>query len=108
MTNPTACKYVDHVDGDKTNNSVENLRWCTNAENLQNKEKSSSNTSGYKGVYLHPQTKKWCVQVTLNGVRHAGGCYSNIVDAAKAYNAKAIELHGAFAKLNLIPDNISD
>ena len=106
LDNPNACKYVDHVDGDKTNNNVENLRWCSNAENTKNREKSSKNTSGYKGVYLERPRGKWRVQVTLNGVTHSSGPYDNVIDAAKAYNAKAIELHGIFAKLNHIPEDI--
>ena len=108
LDNPKDCKYVDHVDGDKTNNVVENLRWCSNSQNVCNKRKSSNNTSGYKGVWFHRQAGKWQVQIALNGMRYSGGSYSNIIDAAKAYNAKAIELHGEFAKLNVIPEGLND
>ena len=108
LDNPTACKYVDHIDGDKTNNVVENLRWCSNSENQQNRQKASNNTSGYKGVFFHRQAGKWCVQITVDGVCHSCGLYDNIVDAAKAYNSKALELHGEFAKLNVIPESLNE
>jgi len=106
LDNPNDCKYVDHIDGDRTNNNVENLRWCSNAENQMNKVKSSKNTSGFKGVSLDRSSGKWQVRIKVGGVNRSGGYYSNAIDAAKAYNAKAIELYGAFAKLNHIPEDI--
>jgi len=106
LDNPNKCKLVDHVDRNKTNNVVENLRWCSNSENAMNQIKSSKNTSGYKGVRLDRKRGKWRVEIRVGGVYHFGGYYDNVIDAAKAYNVKAIELHGAFANLNHIPADI--
>lgn len=35
ISNPRLCKYVNHIDGDKLNNSISNLEWCTHQENCQ-------------------------------------------------------------------------
>jgi len=106
LDNPNTYKYVDHIDGDKTNNTIENLRWCSNGENQMNKEKTSKNKSGYKGVHIHSSSGKWNVQIKVGGVCHSCGLYDNLIDAARAYNVKAVELHGTFAKLNHIPEDI--
>jgi hypothetical protein len=46
--------YVDHIDGNKLNNNVNNLRWVTNMENGNNYQKMySTNTSGFKNIYKH-------------------------------------------------------
>lgn len=42
--------FIDHIDGDVTNNHHTNLRWCDRRQNSLNSKKSSNNTSGYKGV----------------------------------------------------------
>jgi hypothetical protein len=44
--------FIDHINGDKTDNRIENLREATNQQNTWNRGKSKSNTTGYKNVYL--------------------------------------------------------
>lgn len=43
-------EYIDHIDRDRSNNSIVNLRACTLSQNQQNRKVSSNNTSGYTGV----------------------------------------------------------
>ena len=51
VDNPSGHKRVDHIDHDKTNNSVSNLRWCSPTQNSMNRSKQSSTCSSiYKGV----------------------------------------------------------
>lgn len=50
-------EYIDHIDGNPSNNLIENLRPATLRENGLNRTKQLNNTSGYKGVYLHKATK---------------------------------------------------
>ena len=52
-------EQLDHIDGDPTNNRIENLRPCNYSENGKNRTKQKNNTSGYKGVSFHKHTKKW-------------------------------------------------
>jgi hypothetical protein len=44
--------FIDHINGDKTDNRIENLREATNQQNTWNRGKSKLNTTGYKNVYL--------------------------------------------------------
>jgi len=58
---------IDHIDGVKTNNEIDNLREVTNQENHMNRRKSSKNTSGVTGVYFNKKSKLWCAQMKFNG-----------------------------------------
>jgi len=79
---------VDHINGDKTNNKVENLRMVTNSQNHKGFKKKSKNTSSqYRGVYWNKVTKKWHASIGLNM-----GYFDDEVEAAKARDKKAIKL----------------
>lgn len=53
---------VDHIDGDKSNNTWKNLRHVTPSCNSQNQKKYSNNTSGFPGVSVQKKTGKWLSQ----------------------------------------------
>ena len=93
---------IDHKDGNKLNCLDDNLRICTYAQNNQNKDKLKTNTSGYKGVHWHKDTKKWQAQISINCKLRWLGNFDKIEDAAKAYNVAASQYYGEFAKLNNI------
>ncbi len=64
---------IDHIDGDKTNNRIENLRAATKAENCQNQKIRSTNKSGIKGVSFNKTYKKWSVNICRNyKIMHIG------------------------------------
>ena len=92
----------DHKDRNGLNNTRENLRYATEAQNLQNRGMPKNNTSGYKGVMWCENKNKWRVQIKANNKRISLGYYSCIIKAAKAYNKAAIKYHGEFAVLNEI------
>ncbi|MDP3066624.1 MAG: HNH endonuclease, partial [Methanobacteriaceae archaeon] len=58
---------TDHVDGDGLNNQRENLRECSNRQNMQNQRKSG--TSRFPGIYWNKVAKKWIAQIRVNGKR---------------------------------------
>lgn len=60
-------KQIDHVDGNKANNRLRNLRLVTNLENCRNMAVSKNNTSGYCGVRWDKQKQAWRAQIMLNG-----------------------------------------
>lgn len=93
-------QYVDHKNGDKTDNRRSNLRLCTQGFNLANKNLSSRNTSGYKGVSWDKQRSKWRSRVIKNRKYYHCGFHVSAELAARAYDAKARELFGEFASLN--------
>lgn len=88
---------IDHANGNGLDNRLSNLRAASQAQNLQNRGKQTNNTSGFKGVYLHSQNKRWVARITVNGRCHALGCYSTPEEAHAAYSAAALRLHGPFA-----------
>jgi hypothetical protein len=97
-------ELVDHIDTKAWNNTRENLRLATNAENTRNRGTGKNSTSGYKGVHWNKKARKWCVKIVVNyKAKHLGG-FSDITIAAKVYNEAAIKYHGAFAQLNVIPE----
>ena len=87
---------VDHKDGDATNNAISNLRLATRRENQQNRKVKSGGR--FKGISLF--AGKWVAAGSANGERHYLGRFDDPVEAAKAYDAFALEHHGKFAKLN--------
>jgi hypothetical protein len=84
---------LDHRNGDKLDNRVENLRLVTRAQNCQNRNKFQSNTSGFKGVSFNKKAGKF--RAYIHG-KHLG-LFPTAESAAEAYNAAAIALHGDFA-----------
>lgn len=69
--------FVDHIDGNKTNNKIENLRGATFSQNCMNQKISTRNTSGTKGVMWHKRDKKWFVQLRVNSKCHSFGYYED-------------------------------
>jgi hypothetical protein len=90
---------VDHVDGDKLDNRKLNLRRCSHAQNCQNRPKQSNNTSGYKGVYFHKQTKRWNAKIGKRPSKSLG-LFVVKEEAARAYDEEAKNRYGEFANLN--------
>lgn len=91
---------VDHINGDTLDNRKANLRLCTRAENARNVRARVTNTSGYKGVTLHKQSGKWMATICVNAKKKHIGLFTDLVEAAKAYDARAVKEFGDFAWLN--------
>lgn len=91
---------VDHRDRNGLNNQRSNLRAATGSGNAQNRNRRRSNTSGYIGVTLNKQARKWQADIEANGRRYYLGLFADPVEAARARDAAAMELHGVFAVLN--------
>lgn len=89
---------IDHIDGDKLNNRLTNLREATAQQNAQNVGKRSHNTSGLKGVYWDKERQKWGAAVGIDGRFKSLGRYSTREEAHAAYVRFVKELHGDFAR----------
>lgn len=91
---------IDHVDGDGLNNRRSNLRVASRSQNNRNRTKTKSNTSGYKGVFCDKRDGTWYAKIGHNRSQQYLGRFPLPEDAARAYDARAIELHGEFARPN--------
>jgi hypothetical protein len=96
LENPDNKNQVDHINNDKNDNSVNNLRWCTSQENNRNKPKSVKNTSGIKGVCWDKYANKWKAGIKLDGISIHIGNFTNIEDAKQARIKKVNEVFGNF------------
>jgi hypothetical protein len=92
-------KYIDHADGNRLNNSIENLREATACQNAYNKPSQSNNKSGEKGVRWHKQIKHWCVEIQVNKVKHYLGIYKDLELAALVASEARSLYHGNFARI---------
>ena len=91
---------VDHKDGNGLNNQRGNLRLCTRAQNNANSKLQKNSTSGYKGATFDRHAQKWQAHIMYNRRHLFLGYYGTSEEAARAYDKKAIELFGEFARPN--------
>jgi hypothetical protein len=89
---------VDHIDGNKLNNKIENLRNANNVTNQQNQKLKKENTSGYKNVSFCIQTKKWSVKIRIDGKSRTIGRYKDIELADLVAQETRAKYHGVYAR----------
>lgn len=88
---------VDHIDGNKLNNNIENLREVTQTQNQHNRKINKSNTSGIKGVYWHKTKKKWLAGCSHNGKWKNFGPFATKEEAEKTIREFREKIHGIYA-----------
>lgn len=89
---------IDHINGIKSDNRAGNLRVATRRQNLWNKGKDRTNTSGYKGVSYHKYRDKWRASIRRYDRLVHLGYFDTPELAHMAYCKAAAELHGEFAR----------
>ena len=89
---------IDHINRNKLDNRLENLRIITSRENSYNRTKSSTSNNKYKGVIK--RNNKYIASITKDGIRKEIGGFDTEEEAAKTYDMMAQELFGEFAGLN--------
>ncbi len=100
---------VDHIDHNKKNNKKQNLRICTQEQNLKNQKKPKSNTSGFKGVvfdnwgFQRNLKKCWVAQIRVDYKNIKLGRFLTKLEAALMYDTAARHYFGDFADVNFKP-----
>lgn len=72
---------IDHINGNRSDNRIVNLRDVNHKQNLRNQRLRKNNTSGHNGVYWFQRDQKWMVLIKVDGVSKFGGYFENIEDA---------------------------
>lgn len=89
---------VDHINGDKLNNTRENLRVCTQLDNMKNLKIYTSNTSGVKGVNWRKDIQRWRAYINVEGKCISLGTYKDKEDAIKARKEAEVKYFGEFRR----------
>ena len=90
-------EIVDHIDGNRKNNKIENLRACNRSQNNRNTSIRQNNKSGCKNVTWHPQSGKWRVIVRCNKKPYSFGLFEDLELADLVATEARIKLHKEFA-----------
>lgn len=94
-----ACYYgewptqnIDHINQNRTDNRIDNLRDVPQGENAKNQRRRSDNTSGVTGVYWAAARKKWAAAISLPGGKCVAlGRYDKLADAVAARKAAEVK-----------------
>ena len=91
---------VDHINRNKLDNRMTNLRICTQQQNTFNQTKHKRGSSKFKGVNFHEGTGKWRARINPNRKGIHLGLFEKEQEAADAYDKAATKHYGDFALLN--------
>jgi hypothetical protein len=89
---------LDHINLDKDDNRIANLRAATPSQNMCNRPIFKNNTSGAKGVYYHKRDGRWYASIRVNNKSIHLGSFLTRTAAAAAYAVAAVEHHGEFGR----------
>ena len=98
MFNGFLPKLIDHIDGNKLNNKIENLRSCDHITNGYNRKVGTNNTSGHKNVVWSKQSKKWRVTLHANKKFKDFGFFDDLELAALVAEEARNKYHNKFAR----------
>lgn len=93
--------YVDHINGDKSDNRISNLRLATNSQNLHNTGPSKRNSSGVRGVHWCKTKRKWKAEISVDWKRRSLGYHDDIASASAAYARASSALTGEFCAVDV-------
>ena len=105
IPNPENLREIDHIDRNKTNNSISNLRWISHSNNNRNKPKKQNISSKFKGVSFYKGIGKYVARIKINNKNKYIGYYDKEDDAGRAFD-NFVKQHNLteFYTLNF-PDN---
>lgn len=90
-------QFLDHINGERDDNRISNIRAVTNAENQRNSRINANNTTGVKGVHFDKTAGRYKAKFKVNTKQVSCGYHDTVEQAAEAIRARREELHGEFA-----------
>lgn len=90
-------KNIDHINGNKLDNRIENLREATTSQNGHNTFIRKNNTSGIKGVSWSKKLQKWHARIRVDYQRIHLGYFDNIEEAVPVLELARKKYHGQYA-----------
>lgn len=94
--------FVDHINGNRLDNRKQNLRICKKQQNEFNAKVRADSTTGFRGVSFEKRRHKYRAYITIDQKQQHIGSFDTAEAAARAYNDKALQLFGDFARLNIV------
>ena len=91
-------RWLDHINGDASDDRIANLREATPLQNKGNTKKPITNTSGFKGVSYCKIKKKWRAMIKIDYRSKPLGYFDNPEEAHQVYMKAAIKAWGEFAR----------
>lgn len=95
-------KQIDHINGDILDNRKSNLRVASHSENMRNRKLQKNNSTGYKGVWFNKKKGLFVATIKIDGKTRTIKHTRTAEEAAEAYNVKAQEVYGSFARINVL------
>lgn len=89
-------RNIDHINGDKSDNRIANLRLCDHQQNGRNRSEPGHNTSGVKGVYWDAKRDRWCSEIMLSRKKRFLGSFAAKYDAIIARKQAELKHFGEF------------
>ena len=89
-------EMLDHIDGNKLNNKIENLRSCSGSQNQFNKKIPKNNTTGFKGVTFIKAKKRYMGYVHISGKQYRTKLTKNLTEAVLLLRNLRENLHGEY------------
>jgi hypothetical protein len=89
-------KFIDHIDGNPSNNAIENLRETDSSTNNFNSVYKDENKSGYRNVFYNKDRNKWTIYITINKKTKFFGSYDDVELAGLVADEARRKYHGEF------------
>ena len=98
LAHGTLPQFIDHINGDRSDNRIDNLRDATRSQNGRNCHRRKDSKSGVKGVSWYGEKKKWVVRLYVDGSNKFFGAFDTLEDARVQVETVRTRVHGQFAR----------
>jgi hypothetical protein len=91
IPNPENYSQIDHINGVRNDNRLENLRWVNHSQNQRNKKKKTNCSSQYLGVSWCKRDNKWLAKISINKIDKYLGYFDTEIEAFSAWKSFVVQ-----------------